>query len=418
MRWLQEQYPKICALAGKKDLIIYFGDDMIKKISKLLKDVFTKCTTEKRVNAACKVTEGINNLVYSLDAPQFHLLKLNAINRFSGMVFECNSKGIKSLNVYHGNKMLGSFGVDGLSDDIYDHIPHIYSTKKCRFEFDLYVKAGAQKYIFEVVYDNDTTELLFEYDLAEVRSVQGWLKKVSTDLAHIPVPNADLVHLTQGIRDANAYRNSIIPGVYNMKRYLANSGIDVNRLGSILDFGCGTGRLLVGWYLDNSTRDLCGCDINRELLSWARNNLPGRIDWHQTSLTPELPYASKRFDLIYLVSVFTHLSLASQKPWIQELKRVLRPGGHILITLQGETYVCIFQRHRIDEFHRTGYIETTNSHEGSNSFGTYHTFEFARKLFDDFEIVRYYPKGSIDHAPMIFPVAALQDVYVLKCRSS
>jgi hypothetical protein len=118
----KEQYPKIRALAGKKGFTVYSGD-MIKKISKLLKGVFTKCTTEKRVNAACKVTEGINNLVYSLDAPQFHLLKLNAINRFLGMVFDCNSKGIKSLNVYHGNKMLGSFKVDGLSDDIYDHVP-------------------------------------------------------------------------------------------------------------------------------------------------------------------------------------------------------------------------------------------------------------------------------------------------------
>ena len=403
---------------SKKDLTIYFGDDMIKKISKLLKSIFTKCRTEKRVNATCKVTERINNLVYSLNAPQFHLLKLNAINRFSGMVFECNSKGIKSLNVYYGNKILGSFGVDGLSDDIYDQIPHIYSTKKCRFEFDLYVKAGAQKYIFEVVYDNDTTEFVFEYDVAEVRSVEDWLKRVSTDLAHISVPNADLVYLTQGIRDTNAYQNSIIPGVYNMKRYLANSGIEVNRLGSILDFGCGTGRLLVGWYLDNSARGLCGCDINRQLVSWARNNLPGRIDWHQTSLTTELPYASKRFDLIYLVSVFTHLSLASQKLWIQELKRVLRPCGYILITLHGEMYVRVFQRQRIEEFHKTGYIETTNPHEGLNSFGTYHTFECARKLFDDFEIVGYYPRGSIDNVPIIFPVAAFQDVYVLKRCSS
>ena len=403
---------------SKKDLIIYFGDDMIKKISKLLKGIFTKCRTEKRVNAACKVTERINNLVYSLEAPQFHLLKVNAINSFSGMVFDCNSKGIKSLNVYHGNKMLGSFGVDGLSNDIYDHVPHIYSAQKCRFEFDLYINADANKYIFEVVYDNDATELVFEYDVAEVRSVQGWLKRMSTDLAHIPAPNADLVYLTQGIRGTNAYQNSIVPGVYNIKRYLANSGIEVNRLGSILDFGCGTGRLLVGWYLDNSTRDLCGCDINRELVSWARNNLPGRIDWHQTSLTPELPYASKRFDLIYLVSVFTHLSLASQKSWIQELKRILRPCGLILITLHGEMYVRVFQRQRIEEFHKTGYIETANSHEGTSSFGTYHTFEFARKLFDDFEIVGYYPRGSIDNVPIIFPLAAFQDVYVLKCRLS
>ncbi|MBU0736341.1 MAG: class I SAM-dependent methyltransferase [Proteobacteria bacterium] len=321
------------------------------------------------------------------------------------------------MSVYLENKAVGSFKVDGLSNDIYEHVPTVESAKKCRFDFDLFVDGHAPTYVFEAVYGDKSSEILFEYSVAEVRFLQVWLKRMSAGLAKIPAPSADLVYLTQGIRGSEAYQNSIIPGICNMKRYLASSGIEIDSLQSILDFGCGTGRLIVGWHLDNPERRLYGCDINEELLAWARDNLPQRITWNQSSMTPPLPYPSKSFDFIYLVSVFTHLSLDSQYLWIEELKRVIRPFGHILLTLQGEIYVRVFYLQRAEEFSKTGYLEMANADEGSNSFATYHGFEFIKELFSDFEILGYYPRGSINYPEVVFPVAAFQDVYVLKCRS-
>ncbi|MBL7213243.1 MAG: class I SAM-dependent methyltransferase [Desulfobacteraceae bacterium] len=360
---------------------------------------------------------GSSALVYSLETPQFHLLQLNSVNRFSGFVLDYNSKPIVSINVYLDNERLNSFEVDGVSKDISDHIPHILSAKNCRFDFRLYVREDASKYVFEVVYHDQSRELLFEYNVADALSLESWLKRINRDLIDIPVPSADLVYLTQGIHGSEAYQNSIIPGICNMKRYLASSGIEIDSLQSILDFGCGTGRLIVGWHLDNPERRLYGCDINEELLAWARDNLPQRITWNQSSMTPPLPYPSKSFDFIYLVSVFTHLSLDSQYLWIEELKRVIRPFGHILLTLQGEIYVRVFYLQRAEEFSKTGYLEMANADEGSNSFATYHGFEFIKELFSDFEILGYYPRGSINYPEVVFPVAAFQDVYVLKCRS-
>jgi len=358
-----------------------------------------------------------SSLVYSLETPQVHLLKFDSINRFSGFVFDYKSKPVYRLNVYFDNKKLGSYKVGGLSNDISDHVPHITSARKCRFDFNLFVKSDASKYLFEIVYYDKSRELLFEYDLAEAWSLQRWAKGICRGLAHIPMPNPDLVCLTQGIRDSVAYQNSILPGIYNMKRYLLNSGIEINSLQSILDFGCGTGRLIVGWYLDNPKRHLSGCDINRELLDWAMDSLPRSIDWRQSFLTSPLPYASKCFDFIYLVSVFTHLSLTSQYLWIEELKRIIRPSGCFLITLQGEVYVRLFLPQRVEEFSKKGYIETANSDEGSNSFSTFHSFEFVKELFCDFDILGYYPRWSINYPEVVFPVASFQDVYVLKCRS-
>ena len=389
---------------------------MIGKLGAKFRDFLRNRSSIGTINGFLKKSAMATPLVFSLETPQFHLLKLNAVNRFSGFVFDYNAKPIECLNVYLDDKKLGSFKVDGLSDDIYEHVPTVKSAQHCRFDFDLYVEGHAPGYLFEVVYDDNSSELLFEYNVAEVRSIESWLKRMNRGLADIPMPNADLVYLTQGIRDSMAYQNSIIPGIYNMKRYLISSGVDINSLQSILDLGCGTGRLIVGWCLDNPENRPFGCDINGELLAWATNNLPQEITFNQSSMTPPLPYASKSFDFIYMVSVFTHLSLDSQRLWIEEIKRVIRPYGYLLLTLQGEIYVRVFHPQQVQEFSRKGYIEIPNSDEGSNSFGAYHTIEFVETLFNDFEIIGYYPRGIINYPEVLFPVAAFQDVYVLKCR--
>jgi len=93
------------------------------------------------------------------------------------------------------------------------------------------------------------------------------------------------------------------------------------------------------------------------------------------------------------------------------------PGGYILVTFHGEIYVRVFHPQRMEEFSKTGYIEIPSSDEGSNSFGTYHGFGFVEVLFNYFEIIGYWPRGTLNYPEVVFPVAALQDVYVLKCRS-
>ena len=65
-------------------------------------------------------------------------------------------------------------------------------------------------------------------------------------LEPLPAPDPDLVFATQGGRDVASYQDSIVPGVANLKRYLKAAGLDPAEIASILDFECGTGRLLAG----------------------------------------------------------------------------------------------------------------------------------------------------------------------------
>src|SRR3546814_6253266 len=60
-------------------------------------------------------------------------------------------------------------------------------------------------------------------------------------------------------------------------------------------------------------------------------------DWSSdvcsSDLTPPLAFADESFDLVYALSVFTHIPLELQRDWLDELRRVLVPGGYLLCTV-------------------------------------------------------------------------------------
>lgn len=116
---------------------------------------------------------------------------------------------------------------------------------------------------------------------------------------------------------------------------------------SILDFGCGSARVLP--HVASLTAASCaGCDVDAEAIGWARDHHPA-LRWTASPAEPPLPYPSQSFDLIYSISVFSHLGDASQDRWLHELARLLRPGGVALLTVHG--------RHAFEQF-RTGRVRT------------------------------------------------------------
>ena len=52
----------------------------------------------------------------------------------------------------------------------------------------------------------------------------------------------------------------------------------------------------------------------------------------QDARRPPLPFAAASFDAAYALAVFTHLGEDLAHAWMDELARVLRPGGHLLVT--------------------------------------------------------------------------------------
>jgi SAM-dependent methyltransferase len=379
-------------------------------------------------NVVQKTTHSFNKtleydkIVYALETPKYHMLQFDANNRFSGWVFYFGEKAIDRIKVNNNGQFVGEFAVDGVREDVGNHVPSMPAAKTCGFAFDIPVEKTAKNLTFEIVFDEGEKELFFEFDVAYAFSQQTYLNQLRQEIASIHKPDGDLVYLTQGHHNIEEYQNSIIPGVLNMCQYLEHAGVDLKTIHSLLDFGCGSGRYLIGWHLIAPHIALHGCDLNAILMSWAQKNLPDPIQCLRNNLMPPLPYQDNQFELIYLISVFTHLSLDVQKIWIQELKRILKVGGYILLTLHGELYVrnnFLKSPEKIEEFMSRGFTENGSpSDEGANQYGTYHAPQFIDELFEEFQWVGYFPNGRIDNRRTLFQIAQSQDVYVFQYEGS
>jgi SAM-dependent methyltransferase len=80
---------------------------------------------------------------------------------------------------------------------------------------------------------------------------------------------------------------------------------------------------------------LWATDIDPEAIAWARQHLREVAEFDTNPAAPPLRYDAGSFDLVYAISVFTHLDEASQAAWLDELARVLAPGGLLIATLHG-----------------------------------------------------------------------------------
>ncbi|MDZ4374263.1 MAG: class I SAM-dependent methyltransferase [Phenylobacterium sp.] len=110
---------------------------------------------------------------------------------------------------------------------------------------------------------------------------------------------------------------------------LAHYGLP--RSGHVVDVGCGAGRLakpLSAW-LDGT---YLGVDLVPDLVAHARS-ISARPDWRFEVIDHiGIPEADGRADMVCFFSVLTHL-LHEQSFWyLEEARRVLKPGGRIVFS--------------------------------------------------------------------------------------
>lgn len=120
--------------------------------------------------------------------------------------------------------------------------------------------------------------------------------------------------------------------------YAVNYGERINETTKILDFGCGWGRITRYFLRDASHENLHGADCFKESLDVAK----AQNKWVNFSLTAPMPptgYASSTFDIIYLFSVFSHLSEDIHLMILEDLHRILRPGGLLVATTRPRKFI-------------------------------------------------------------------------------
>ena len=156
-------------------------------------------------------------------------------------------------------------------------------------------------------------------------------------LAALPIPGKELRERVNN-PDEQLFVESGLSDAQNLFLGLSEGGFDPARHGSLLDFGCGCGRILrLAARLDESC-ELHGCDVDAECIAWCRENLPF-ARFENLAPRPPAPYPDERFDAAYAFSIFTHLPEQLHRDWLGDLHRILRPGGILVVTTAGRRSV-------------------------------------------------------------------------------
>ncbi len=132
--------------------------------------------------------------------------------------------------------------------------------------------------------------------------------------------------------NSEAYLSSGKTHFEAMKHILEDSGFSFEEGGRILDFGCAAGRM-IRCLKDLALKyEIWGVDVMTGHILWCQQYLSPPFKFATTTTFPHLPFEDNYFNLIYACSIFTHICDLAET-WLLELRRVLRPGGKMYITV-------------------------------------------------------------------------------------
>lgn len=224
----------------------------------------------------------------------------------------------------------------------------------------------------------------------------------------LPLPPARLLVKVTGTPDPEQFIRSGTWAAEAIRDALGRAGVPMEGLRSLLDFGCGCGRVLRHWQgLARGGTEIHGSDYNPELTGWCQVSLPF-VRIGSNGLAPPVHYGDEQFDLIYALSVWTHLSEELQNSWLAELHRVLRPGGHLLMTTHGEHFIGHLTEPERAAFAAGQMVTRYGSASGSNLCSTYHPETWLRARVErvGFKVVEFVPAGAKGNPG--------QDLYLLR----
>lgn len=199
----------------------------------------------------------------------------------------------------------------------------------------------------------------------------------------------------------------------SISQAFSGAGLDIAR-STVLDLGSGPGRV-ARWLKSDfpSVRMTCA-DIDDEAIHWAKDHTPGIASFVATPHMPPTQFESCLFDAVYCISLFTHLDEHMQDSWLQEIARLLRPGGLLLATTHGELATASCSAAELSQLRMRGFLFRKESARRVKLDGlpefyqtTFHSKRYVLEHWSKyFEIVSYVPGGIQHH----------QDVVVLRKR--
>jgi SAM-dependent methyltransferase len=115
---------------------------------------------------------------------------------------------------------------------------------------------------------------------------------------------------------------------------LREAGLDLAAAHGGLDFGCSSGRIVRVLAAAYPGIEWHGADPIPEAIQWARENLPD-VAFELGPERPPLAYGEGQFDFAFAISIWSHFAEPAAVAWLEEMRRIIRPGGLLVLTTAG-----------------------------------------------------------------------------------
>jgi ubiquinone/menaquinone biosynthesis C-methylase UbiE len=210
------------------------------------------------------------------------------------------------------------------------------------------IKAGANEVLIEkgaVLRKAILPEL---YDPWSGRTAKG-MYHLDAEALRSPAREGDLPvpppALRQGysVESEEAYIEDGAITARHLRAMLEENDVPFDEHSVVLDWGCASGRVLRHFRAEAERAAFWGTDQYEHCILWDRENLSPPFRFVTCTAYPHLPFEDNMFTHIYGISIFTHIVHLADV-WLMELRRILKPGGHLLVTVHTEAALDEFER--------------------------------------------------------------------------
>lgn len=246
--------------------------------------------------------------------------------------------------------------------------------------------------------------------LDNLRFYNSWIKnhklrkKFKSKYPNVVLPPPYFLYETFNLNYFSYYEKGIDTAKWLINHLEKHTSLNNIR---ILDWGCGPGRIisrLPEFLIDNC--EFYGSDYNTKYIEWCKKNLKN-IHFSTNKLEPSLVHEANFFNVIYGISIFTHLSEDMHYQWFRELLRTLKKDGILLLTLHGNAFLKKLSKNEQENFNKGKLVVKGNTTEGHRTYSAFQPKSFVKNLIGDNELLEHIPGKIIDNVPQ-------QDVWIIR----
>ncbi len=238
-----------------------------------------------------------------------------------------------------------------------------------------------------------------------------WKIAAEDDLLHASIAEEACTHSRfRYFRGASTYYFRGERNVSEVENLLVHLGSPLRESESVLEFACRYGRLTRHFIRRISPSKLTVSDIDETAVDFVRQSFG--VGGFYSSPEPEKLVHDRRYPLIIVVSLFSHLPAERWPGWLRRLERMLKPQGLLVFTTlpwnTGGAQVPDEQKEAFELGFLYSEQNETRGRLGSEEYGTACvTKDFVTKAVSD-----NLTGGLVNHSPLA--LNETQDIYVFQ----